>query len=607
MADLTGLTTNYFATPKEGFTTTLASTISSGATTVPLNSITGYTNGAIATMVVEPTSVTAKQVFTGVVDTAGIQLTSVKWTEGTNQSHAAGSTVVDYVTATHMAALVKGLTTSALDQDGTLKAGAVDNSAALANAIVTVPKLTTELQKGWEDSYGTTTFPTPNTITYNGNGSYDCVYNSVDLTSAVSVGMRQKFTRTVTAPTQCTSLNGTTQYYSRSSANLGSTMTFTDTFTCSAWIKPSSYATSGIITRYNGTSGWLFRMESTGQIGIFGFNAGAANTRNAISYQSVSLNKWTHVAATFSMSDHTSTTCKIFINGVEVPSSIATGGTNPTSLIQAGNLEIGAYNGGTQPYTGKIAQAAVFSSVLSASTIRSYASQTYSGSESTEVSAYSFNNSINDLNANANNLTANGGALATNADSPFGQQADGTTAGTTEYAIITKTAFSTNTTITVQVPEGCALPTSGGISAVSYSTQKAPYGFPGVSAVIAEALHMTSQGGITTTTDINGLSVTAYIPAGSKIRLTAQLNTRNTTATTFVATLIREGSTTLTTANTISESNTVTVSSTPSIELYPTEGNHTYKVTANTSGGTSTVDNSPTAPGRLILELIPSV
>jgi hypothetical protein len=38
--------------------------------------------------------------------------------------------------------------------------------------------------------------------------------------------------------------------------------------------------------------------------------------------------------------------------------------------------------------------------------------------------------------------------------------------------------FSTNTTVVVQVPEGCTIPTSGGVSAVSYSGLKAPYGFP---------------------------------------------------------------------------------------------------------------------------------
>lgn len=120
MADLSGLSTNFFATPKEGFTTTLASTISSGAVTVPLNSVTGYTNGAVITLVVDPTDSLKKQAFTGIVDTSGVQVTSVVWTEGTNQTHTTGSTVVDYVTATHMAALVKGLLASGINQAGTM-------------------------------------------------------------------------------------------------------------------------------------------------------------------------------------------------------------------------------------------------------------------------------------------------------------------------------------------------------------------------------------------------------------------------------------------------------------------------------------------------------
>jgi hypothetical protein len=38
------------------------------------------------------------------------------------------------------------------------------------------------------------------------------------------------------------------------------------------------------------------------------------------------------------------------IDGVNVPASVTRGGTNPTSLIQAGNLEIGSINGGTATF-----------------------------------------------------------------------------------------------------------------------------------------------------------------------------------------------------------------------------------------------------------------
>lgn len=98
----------HFPSPVENFSTTLASTISAGATTVPLNSLAGYTHGNVAVMVIEPGTV-RQQVCTGLVDTNGVQLTSVVWTEGTNVSHTAGSTVVDYVTATDMNMIRKGI------------------------------------------------------------------------------------------------------------------------------------------------------------------------------------------------------------------------------------------------------------------------------------------------------------------------------------------------------------------------------------------------------------------------------------------------------------------------------------------------------------------
>lgn len=169
MPTLTSVT-KYFPSAKEGFTTTLASSISSGATTVPLNSVTGYTNGDTIVLVVDPTDATKKQAFTGVVDTAGVQITGVVWTEGTNTAHSSGATVVDYATATHMAMTTKGILVHA-DQDGTLKAGAVDGTTILANAIVTNAKLSTtagEPGGAWQTFSPTWTNLTPG----NGVGNY---------------------------------------------------------------------------------------------------------------------------------------------------------------------------------------------------------------------------------------------------------------------------------------------------------------------------------------------------------------------------------------------------------------------------------------------------
>lgn len=476
MATLTSVT-NHFPKPKEGFITTLGSSILAGAATVPLNSTSGLTNGDVFVGLIEPGE-TNEQCFTGIVDTGGNQITGVKWTTGSNVAHTAGVTIVDYVTSTTVGIISKGILVEH-NQDGTHSDITAD-SATITDLTVTNFTIDgTAGADGWAPLGQSLT-----SVTALGNGSYTAVVSGVDTTGTTSVGQRMKIVKTVTAPTQCTSLNGSTQYYSRSSASLGTTMTFTDDFTVSAWVKLSSYTAGKVASRFNGTSGWQFGVESTGQLSIFGYSGSGANYTGITSYQSIPLNKWVHIAAQLDMSSSTMTggTANYFmINGVDVLGVRSQGGTNPSSLIQAGNLEIGSANGGATPFPGKISQVALYSAKVTQATIRASMNQTLTGSETSLISAYSFNNSINDLNTtSANNLTANGSAVATNADTPFANSVTGTsiTAGTTNYAIITGQTFSTNTTYTLQLPEGETLPTSGGLGTVYYSTQKTPYGFP---------------------------------------------------------------------------------------------------------------------------------
>lgn len=135
-----GLSTNFFPDAENGFTTTTAGSVASAAATVTLNSVAGYTNGLPVVLVIDPTDSSKKQTFTGIIDTSGVQITSVVWTAGTNQIHALGATVVDYATATHIAMISKGILVHA-DQDGTLKAGAVDVAGVLASNVVTTAKI----------------------------------------------------------------------------------------------------------------------------------------------------------------------------------------------------------------------------------------------------------------------------------------------------------------------------------------------------------------------------------------------------------------------------------------------------------------------------------
>lgn len=383
---------------------------------------------------------------------------------GSDQDYPSGATVDLSLTAGWADDLIDSVSAQH-NHDGTHKA--ITAPSAVFSGTVTAANF---LQSGGAGAEGWTLgLPTPNTVTYNGNRSYDLVFNGDDITDTVSPGMRLRTTRTVAAPTQCADLEaGSNQYFSKSSP---AGMTFTDDFTCMAWVKLESYAIGGIISRYDGSNGWIFNVNASGQMEMF---ADGADNQLVRSYQSLPLNKWVHVAATMDMNNMANSV--MYIDGVLVPSTDVSGAG--TSLTQAGNLNIGAYNGANF-FDGKIAQAALFSSVLSAGTIRSYMSQGLAGTETNLVSAYSFNGAITDLNTtNANNLTASGAAVATNADSPFGTQASGSISSTLDYAIIQKATFSTNTTLTVQVPEGNTIPTSGGVSAVAYSTQKAPYGMP---------------------------------------------------------------------------------------------------------------------------------
>ena len=401
---------------------------------------------------------------------------------GTDQDYPANSLTRVYipVASSERNRSVDGILTS-LDQDGTLKAGAVDVTAVIADGIITKAKFATaekaEFDSGWATRYGNTTFPAPTTVTALGNRSYQMVWNGVDLTGYINPGTRLRTTRTVAAPTQATSLNGTTQYYSKTTPT-GSA--FTTTFTCVAWVKLSSYQTGGIIARRNAsTEGWSFGVNASGQLEITALRI-AGNSKTGTTYQSLPLNRWVHVAASMDVTVGETTASTMYIDGVSVPYLGAITGT-ATALVQGTTaLVVGSQqSAGANYFAGKIVQPAVFSSVLSSATILASMNQGLLGTETSLVSAYSFNGVITDLNTtNANDLTANGGAVATNADSPFGGQASGLISSTVDYGITQTAVFATNTTVVAQVSEGNTIPTSGGVSAVSYSSAKAPFGFP---------------------------------------------------------------------------------------------------------------------------------
>lgn len=536
---------------------------------------------------------------------SGSTLTNMTLMYGTDQVYPAGSTTQVYIPLSAAAhnRLIDGIL-SEHDQDGTHGAITASSITATTGTFTNLTVSGTATSEGWSPLGDV-----PDTVTANGNRNYDLVFNGVDHTSTLSPGMKLQLTRTVAAPTQCTDLEASSsQYYSKSSPN---GMTFTDDFTVSAWIKLESYPTQGSITgRYNGTSGWNFYINSAGQVVLGGNNGGSSNFSAVTSYASLPLNKWVHVAAQLDMSTFTATTTTSYVmfDGVDVAASVARGGTNPTALVQAGNLGVGSINA-TNFFDGKIAQVAIYSAKVPQATIKASMNQTLSGSETSLISAYSFNNSINDLSANANNLTAQGSAVATDTDSPFANSSATVTAGTLEYAEINSVSFSTNTTVNVRVPDTCQIPTSGGISAVSYSTQSNPYGLPYFSKVIGYAqLSSTSATSSASIVQVPGLSAPVVVPYGARIKISVGGSSFSNGAATQQQLAIYDGTVGSGPRKQALDYVTAVATSLGPVCFYvtdvPTSGTHTYNVGFSTTSGTANLNATATSPAFISVELI---
>ena len=151
---------NHFPTVNEGFATTVAGGgITSGGVEVTLSDVAALDDTTIFVGIVEP-GLPNEQVFTGTVDKPNSKITGVKWTRGTNTSHAAGTTVVDYITGTAISMITKGLSVS-LNQDGTLKDDVVgaDQIAPSAYTLFTPAGVVTDFAgttapDGWLLCYG---------------------------------------------------------------------------------------------------------------------------------------------------------------------------------------------------------------------------------------------------------------------------------------------------------------------------------------------------------------------------------------------------------------------------------------------------------------------
>jgi hypothetical protein len=393
---------------------------------------------------------------TGATTIASMELSSDS--PNSDQNYSAGSLTRVYipVSATRENKLVEGILQHA-NQDGTLITQAVRDALSLGTGSAT----------GWEVG----SLPNVSAITYNGNRSYTITHAS-SVATIISEGMRRRFTRTTPANTYMGGLfNGSSHYFTKTSPS-GTLGTITNNFTIEAAAQPTSYAVGYICGRMDATpnNGLGMVMESDGRVRVQIFSGGIGNARSVTTYQSLPLNKKTHVAASWA-----SGTVVIYFDGISVPVAAAvTTGSAPTTAGTGGDFSIGRPGASAGNYfPGYISNVAVFDAVLSAATIRQHATYKLTGSETNCIGAWSLDNTANDQSSAGNNLTATGGVGYTNI-SPFGNNG---VSSTLEYAL-TMSVSSDGLTEVVQCPEGCALPAgSSTVTSSAYSVMASPFGF----------------------------------------------------------------------------------------------------------------------------------
>lgn len=121
--------------------------------------------------------------------------------------------------------------------------------------------------------------------------------------------------------------------------------------------------------------------------------------------------------------------------------------------------------------------------------------------------------------------------------------------------------------------------------------------------VLGYAEITTSETGISTLEDVTGLETTVTVPANRMIRIEISVNIRQRTSPALAIVRIREGSTSLRRSDHQLAADDFATAQLSRI-LFPSPGQHTYKVSAQTSAGTVDVladDNVTHGPAHILV------
>lgn len=452
MSNITAVVDKYFTVASETYENNLSGSIGALAVTVPVNSANAYADGDNVVLTVEP-GTSNEATFVGTKASSPDRFVNCQWTEGNlGVGHASGVTIVDYDSSTHHNLQTKGIRQFAND-NGTLKTQPVRDALGLVDAAA----------NGWE------VVPAAVAVTsgYNaGNRRVTLNVANYDVRNLLTRGNPFKMTPTYTAPTQCADFeSSSSQYASRASGSLtGGLSTATDDITVETWIKPESISGYGIMSRYDGTNGWIVYTNANGQI-VADARAGGV-FRAVISKQCIKQDRFQHIAVSFDVSANS---ILIYLNGKLLETTVVGGSGANTTFGAVGPFNLGNYNNGTAYYDGRMQNARVWNVVRTATQIRDNMNSVLVGNETGLIGYWKLDGNFNDSTASANHLTSSGGAIATFAD---------TISTTIAVGVVVDFTYSApNSTIVLQMAEGYELP-NGAITSPYYSTQDSPYGFP---------------------------------------------------------------------------------------------------------------------------------
>lgn len=365
----------------------------------------------------------------------------------------------DAVVEPYNAAIIAilGLLNGALDSD---------NIASLSGTKI----LAGTLPSSSFDSSGAAGWTTlPNTLVYGsntGNHEQTLTASGVDLTSRLSTGMKLQVTRSTIPPTQSMGFTAASSQYATKSSPAN--VSFTGPFTCESWIYLKSYTGSSqfIINCEDGTQGWGMYLTASGQLNVY-FGAGSSFT-NFVSTQSVSLNRWTHVAG--AVTSPSAKTAVLYIDGLAVPFTAF--GTATTLVQPTADLRIAAYSHTASGYfDGYIFGVRVWSVAQNQASIQGNMGINLTGSELNLVTLIPGNGVWTDLTTNANTVSPINSAINTQASNPYNP---------IERAFVTKVVYSGgNSTVSVKSISGI-IPNMT-LTTPQYSTVDCPLNWPSTS------------------------------------------------------------------------------------------------------------------------------